>query len=301
MDKRKGTEEEGSSVANQLAACRRYIKSQVWTEGKVYQDNSISATTGALRPAFEQMLLDVPPLVVVWKQDRLERPGAKGDLDRFILAGCEGVTVDGERVSFETATSELMTRFKSITAGYETRLKSERQKLRNEADARAGKWHYSRPVFGNDRVTGAIISDEAKAIRTAAAGLVEGNTTFFQISKTWNAQGFRTPVSKGAGGKNWEPGTVRNFFTAPRLIGERVYEGVPYQMKGWEPLLDRDTFEVIQQMIDSAKTGRRGVQGNRNMPHLLTALATCGAEVDGKPCGKGLNVGYRGGKNNTRH
>lgn len=294
-DKRKGTKDEGASVANQLEVCKAFIKRQGWTEGKTYTDNSISATSGAIRPEFEQMLLDSPKLVVVWKQDRLER-GVAGtnDLDRFILAGCEGVSSDGERITYDSASGELITRLKSITSGYETRLKSERQKLRNNADAKAGKWHYSRPVFGNDWKTGKLIAKEADAIRAAAAALIsdddETKMSFFGVAKAWNAAGFRTPESKGAGGRLWEPGTVRKFFSAPRLIGKRVYNGETYDMKGWEAVLDEDTFNAIQDMIEANKTGKRGVQGSRNMPHLLTSIATC------SKCGKGLNVSYRGGK-----
>jgi site-specific DNA recombinase len=309
-DKRKGTKDEGSSVANQLEACRAFIKRQGWVEGKTYRDNSISATSGALRPEFEQMLNDAPPLVVVWKQDRLER-GVAGtdDLDRFILAGCEGVSVDGERITFDSASGELITRLKSITSGYETRLKSERQKFKNAADAKAGKWHYSRPVFGNDRKTGKLIPKEAEAIRAAAAALIsdddEKKMSFFGIAKAWNAAGLRTPESPKAGGKAWEPGTVRNFFSRPRLIGKRVYGGVTHDMQGWEPVLDEDTFNAIQDIIEDNKTGKRGVQGSRSMPHMLTGIATCGAVIredgdDVTRCGKGLNIQYRGGKGSAR-
>lgn len=292
QDKRKGTHEEGASVESQISACKDWIDRQGWTVGKIYRD-TLSATKGGIRAGFEELLTDAPSDVVYFKQDRLERDPK--DLDRFILAGCEGWGIDGTRVTVDNASAELVSGLFSLLNRFEGKQKAERQKLRNEADARAGKWHYARPVFGNDRVTGALIEDEAEAIRSAAAGLVAGTTTFYKISKAWNEAGFRTPQSKGAGGRLWEPGTVRKFFTAPRLIGERVYNGTTYQMQGWEPVLDKETFNSIQELIESAKTGKRGKQGYRHMPHLLTGIATCGM------CGQGLNVGYRGGKNSTRH
>lgn len=290
-DKRKGTDEEGTSVANQLDACRRFIKAKGWKEGTVYKDNSISATTGALRPAFERMLTDAPPVVVVWRQDRLER-GVAGtnDLDRFIMAGCEGYTADGERISFESASQEFMTRMKSLTAGYEQRLKSERQKLASLANAKAGKWAFSRPQFGNDWKTGKLIPEEADAINNAGNAIAEGKATFYTTAKDWNARGFTTPTTtNGFGGRLWEPGTVRQFFQAERLTGRRTYAGETRVMVGWEPILTVETWEQIQLLIEAKKTGRKGVQGGRYNPGLLTGIAKCAM------CGKGLNAGQRGG------
>lgn len=291
QDKRKGTKDEGASVESQIAACKDWIERKGWTVGKVYRD-TLSATKGGVRAGFEEMLKDAPKVVVYFKQDRLERDPK--DLDRFILAGCEGYAIDGTRVTVDNASAELVSGLFSLLNRFEGKQKAERQKLRNKSDAEAGKWHYSRPIFGNDRVTGKIIPAEAEAIRHAAKLIAAEESTFFQTAKEWNALGFRTPESKGAGGRLWEPGTVRNFFTSPRLIGKRVYEGKTYVMSGWEPVLDEETFDTIQELINANKTGRRGVQGSRNMPHLLTGIATCDV------CGKGLNAGYRGGKTNAR-
>lgn len=282
----------GMAVENQLAAIKEWAEANGHTLGTAYTDNDLSATSGKVRPAFERLLRDNPPAVVVWHQDRLLR--VSKDLERVLDAGMTIYSVVAGSLDLSTPQGRAVARTVTAWNTYEGEQKAARQKLRNSADAEAGKWHYARPVFGNDRVTGALIPDEAEAIRTAAADLVEDRTTFYQISKTWNAAGFRTPLSKGAGGKEWEPGTVRNFFTKPRLIGERVYKGETHTMEGWEPVLDRETFQSIQQLIEANRTGKRGVQGARNMPHLLTGIATC------EKCGKGLNVQYRGGKGSAK-
>ncbi|MFC8038618.1 recombinase family protein [Paenarthrobacter sp. NPDC057355] len=294
-DKKKGSADEGLSIAQQIKACEEFIQRQGWTQGKTYQDNDVSAKNVKFRDGFEQMLEDKPEVVIVWNQDRLER-GFHDALARFFFAGLTGYESSGMPISAETASGEFQAGIKSLVSRYEVKLKAERQKLAYKRDAEANKWHYARPVFGNDRKTGKLIPDEAEAIRKSAKALAAEETTFFKVSKDWNAQGFRTPESKGAGGRHWEPGTVRNFFTAPRLIGKRVYDGKTYDMtaNGWEPVLDEDTFNTIQDLINAAKTGRRGVQGSRNMPHLLTGIATC--EV----CGKGMNVQYRGGAGSTK-
>lgn len=162
-DKRKGTPEEGASVAAQVKACEEFISRQGWTLGEIYEDNDISATNGALRPGFERLIAVAPKKVVVWRQERLER-GADDSLTRFLVQGCTGYTVDGSVITVETAGQEFHTHLRSLLGKFEGRQKSERQKLRNLSDAQAGKWHYARPVFGNDRVTGALIPNQAHAI-----------------------------------------------------------------------------------------------------------------------------------------
>lgn len=294
-DKRKNTEEEGFTVETQIEICREFIKRQGWTVGKIYSDNDTSVYKGTVpRPAFDQMMADGPETVVYREQSRIER--GTGDLDTFIMAGCSGYGTDGSRISVDTASNELMTRLSSIVSRFEVRQKSERQKIRSYEDFKAGKWHYSRPQFGNDWITGELIPDQAKAIQDAAKEIAAGRTTFFQTAKAWNAAGFTTPTTtNGFGGRAWESGTVRNFFNSSRLIGRRDYDGESRQMVGWTPVLDVETWEQIQTQIQSKKTGKTGKQGSRRNPHLLTGIATC-AE-----CGKGLNSGQRGAAGSVRN
>ena len=280
---------DGSSVDAQIRACRAYIQQRGWTLGEIYRDDSISATTGAERPAFERMLSDAPPVVVAFKQDRLSRDLM--DTLRIKAAGITGHMCDGAKLDFSTADSEMMTMFRTAMDQAEGRKKAERQRLASRRDAEAGKWHYSQPVMGNDRASGALVEDEAQAIREAAEDLLEERVTFWGIANRWNEAGFR---SRGREGNFWEAGTVRNFFKSSRLIGVRTYQGTEHTMKGWEPVLEREVWEQVQSYIEERKTGKRGVQGSRHNPHLLTGIATCGE------CGSGLNVAYRGGKGDYR-
>ncbi|WP_218711539.1 recombinase family protein [Arthrobacter sp. BF1] len=293
-DKRKNTEEEGFTVETQIEICREFIKRQGWTVGKIYSDNDTSVYKGTVpRPAFDQMMADGPEVVVYREQSRIER--GTGDLDVFIMAGCTGYGTDGSRITVDTASNELMTRLSSIVSRFEVRQKSERQKIRSYEDFKAGKWHFSRKTFGNDWKSGELIPAEADAIREAAKEIAAGRSTFFQTAKIWNAAGFTTPTTSGGfGGRSWEPGTVRNFFLSPRLIGVRKYDEETRKMEGWTPILDEETWDQIQAQIIAAKTGKKGKQGTRRNPHLLTGIAKCGK------CGKGLNTGYRGGAENVR-
>ena len=287
------------SVDNQFASITEWAAKNGHTLGTHYSDNDISAYSGKKRPDFLRLLESGTKAVVCWHQDRLLR--VSKDLELVLDTGMTVYQVVAGTLDLSTPQGKAVARTAAAWSTYEIEQKGARQKLRSSSDAKAGKWHYARPVFGNDRVTGALIPEEAKVIRVAADALVAGETTFFQISKTWNAAGFRTPKSANAGGRNWEPGTVRNFFTAPRLIGKRVYEGVTYEMLGWEPLLTEEVWLAVQAHIEAHKTGRKGVQGARHNPHLLTGIATCGHidPVKGV-CGNGLNIQYRGGKGSAK-
>lgn len=291
QDKRQGTSEEGSSVASQVEACKRYIKMQGWTLGEIYTDNSISATSGAERPAFERMLKDAPSVVVAFKQDRLSR--SIMDTLRIKGAGITGHMCDGGRLDFSSADSEMLTVIRSAVDSAEGRKKAERQKLATLRDAKAGKYRGSIRPFGQER-SGEWVPAEAEAVREAAKLIATGKQTFFRTAELWNAAGLLTPATGKQGGKHWTSGTVRNFFTRPRLIGKQDYEGTLYELTDWKPLLDENTFEQIQTLINGKRTGKRGVSFSRSDTKLLTGIAQC------VECGRGMNSGQRGAAGSTR-
>lgn len=293
QDKRKGTDEEGLSVEQQVKACTEWIERKGWTVGTVYKDNNFSATSGAVRPQFERMLKDAPEKVVFWKQDRLER-GHNGDLDRFLLSGIDGYGVDGSRVTIESASSEFMTRIQSLMGAHEQRIKSERIRLANERIASSGKYRGSIRPFGQNR-DGSWVDGEAEAVVEAAEKIISGEWSFFKTSEVWNLRGLKTPQTGKQGGREWTSGTVRNFFTRPRLYGMQEYKGSLYELKDWKPLLTKDQFETIQLKIAAKKTGKRESTVTRHDVRLLTGIIRCA------DCDRGMNAAQRGGAGSTRN
>jgi site-specific DNA recombinase len=291
QDKRQGTSEEGASVKSQIEACKRYISAKGWTLGETYSDNSISATSGAERPEFERMLKDAPSVVVAFKQDRLSR--SLMDTLRIKGAGITGYMTDGGRLDFSSADSEMLTVIRTAVDSAEGRKKAERQKLATLRDAKAGKYRGSIRPFGQER-SGEWVPEEAQAVREAAELIATGKQSFFKTAELWNNAGLLTPATGKQGGKHWTSGTVRNFFTRPRLIGFQDYEGTLYALKDWKPLLDKDTFDHIQSLINGKRTGKRGVSTSRSDTHLLTGIAEC------IECGRGMNAGQRGAAGSAR-
>lgn len=291
-DKQKGTDEEGSNTALQVELCTKWITDRGGEVGEVYVDNSISATSGAIRPGFEKMLKDNPDHPVVYlKQSRLERDPM--DLDRFLLAGREGWGLDGTRATLESASTEIMGRFQSLMNRFDQRNKAEFQKTANLRRAKLGSYRGSIRPFGQER-TGAWVPAEAEAVRDAVPRLLSREWTFFKVAKEWNAAGLLTPQTGKQGGREWTSGTVKTFFTRPRLYGEQEYEGKLYPLKDWPALMTREDWEALQIIIQEARTGKRGVSGTRGNMRLLTAMVKCG------DCGRGMNTGYRGKKGSTR-
>lgn len=289
-DKTKGTDREGESLESQVKACTEWIERRGWTVGEVYRDNDVSATSGAVRTDFERMLLHAPPVVVYRHQDRLER--GTGDLDRFLLAGCEGYGTDGSRATLETASGELMTRLQSIMARHEGRLKAERIQAASLRYAEAGRYRGSIRPFGQER-DGTWVDAEARAILYAVPRIISGEWSFFKTAEEWNKAGLLTPATGKQGGKAWTSGTVRNFFTRPRLYGVQEYKGKLYPLADWTPLLSREEWDAIQARINTRRIGAR-VSPTRHDIHLLTGILKC-AE-----CGRGMNAGQRGGAGSTR-
>jgi site-specific DNA recombinase len=289
-------------VANQVEECKKFIAGREWTVGKIYTDNDISATTGARRPAFEQMLEDAPPVVVYYRQNRLER--GDGSIDRFIVAGCEGFGCDGSKADFSNASSELVTRLFSILGKFEGRQKAERQKLSYKAEHERGLPRLSRPVFGNNIKDGSLNEVEAEAIRTAARDFLNKDASLNEIARRWNADGLRTPFSqsekskfnggKGRGGNFWSHRRIAELFQNERLIGKRTYGGKTVELKDWTTVLDEDTFTDLQTILNERKTGTRGKKSLPSGSHLLSSILRC-AECDSV-----MVTGYAGGKNNER-
>ncbi|WP_394938799.1 recombinase family protein [Psychromicrobium sp. YIM B11713] len=291
QDKRLGTDEEGKTVEAQIAECKDFILSKGWTIGKIYAENDISATSGAPRPKFEQLLIDAPKIVVAYRGSRLSRDVM--DTLRLKTAKVTGYLTDGGLVDFSSADATMLTLIRSVIDAAEGEKKSEFQKLATLRDAKAGKYRGSIRPFGQDR-KGNWIEPEASAVIEAAKKIASGEQSFYETAKIWNAAGLITPATGKQGGREWTSGTVNMFFQRPRLIGYQDYDGTRYPLKDWIPLLDEETFNQLQNLIASKRTGKRGVSTSRADTHLLTSIVRCG------DCGRGMVVSYRGGKSNTK-
>lgn len=278
---------EGISVENQETAIRKWAKEHGHTIGTVYIDNDISATSGKIRPGFEQMLKDSPSAIVVWTQDRLLR--VSKDLERVLETGMVIHQVIAGSLDLASEQGKAVARTITAWTTFEVKQKAARQKLRNAADAKAGKpyWRPGIEPFGWN-VDGTLHPEQSKALKEVVRLIVEEGKTVAHAVKYLQGLGI-SPVrgSKAKGFKisPWRHTTLSRMLTDMRLIAVRTYvveriknaDGTTTEIKEessgtWTPLLTLEEFEDLQ----IALKHRQRTYTVRNRENLLTSIAQCG-------------------------
>jgi site-specific DNA recombinase len=162
--------------------------------------------------------------------------------------------------------------------------------------AREGLWggNGHRPfgyrLLGSGRL--AIIEAEAAVLREAAAELLSENFRPFYLqgpgrppgaeSLTTLAAGLRDAGITTPGGKQWSAKMLREALLKPSIAGLVVVherdqdrnDTVSLQPAGWEPIIDRETWEAVgAKLTDPGRLTHTG-----NVPrHLGTGIYECGA------------------------
>ena len=158
--------------------------------------------------------------------------------------------------------------------------------------AKAGVYRGSIRPFGQT-LKGDLVQPEADAVRAAAADLVAGAATFFDIAKRWNTAGLLTPQTGRQGGREWTSGTVRNFYTRPRLVGRQEMRARSTTFgigrRCWTPRRLPTSKNTDRLQADREARVSKG----RADAHLLTGIVRC-------ECGRGMNIAYRGAKGSPR-
>ena len=163
----------------------------------------------------------------------------------------------------------------AVDSEYESRKTSRRVGRDQAAAAAAGAAHGGRRAFGYR--AGAIVPDEADAIRDAARRVL-GGESIRSITADWNRRGIRTPGTvANPAGNAWHPGSVAAVLRSPRLAGLRTHRGHVVAVGRWPAILDEVTHRRLVAKLARAPRGPRGPA-----PHLLTGVLRC------EWCGAGL-------------
>ncbi|MFL0240806.1 recombinase family protein [Mycobacterium sp. SMC-17] len=286
------------AISRQREDCLKLCQQRGWQPVE-YVDNSISASSGRVRPAYRKMLADVAEgrvgAVVVWNLDRLHRRPI--ELEHFMTLADEHhlalATVSGD-VDLSTAQGRLIARLMGGVAAHETEHKKARQRraARQKAELGRPKW---RTAFGYlpetrhredddgtrqpDPVTAPLVRQAYAAVRAGAS--------LNDICRLFNDAG-----AHGLNGRPWTPSTVSLFLRSPRNAGLRSHihhcstlkcpTDHPCGMNGkteivgrgtWEPLVDEFVWRSVQSVLDAP--GRR--PGPKSVTkHLLTGMLLCG-------------------------
>jgi site-specific DNA recombinase len=257
-------------VDRQLPPCKKLCADRGWTVVEVYTDNDISAYRRKRRPDYERLLLDAEAghidTIVAWHPDRLSRDPDIDNVRLIDLAeyrGTQLATVLAGDHDLSSPTGRMMFRQLGILARYESEHRAERNRLKHEELARAGKPNGGgRPYgFKQDRVTHE--PEEVKAIQQAAQRLLDGD----QLSE----------VARDGG---WDYKTLKRVLLSPRVIGQREHRGQVYPAS-WKPILTPEEQAALRLLPAMNKTAP--TQPVRK--YVLTGLLVCGRcgqQVDGQ-------------------
>lgn len=272
-----------AAVQRQESSCRKYADAKGWDAPEIYADNSISASAGKTRPAFERLVKGMEQgtitRLVVWHLDRLTRN--MRDLTRVIEAGqahrVNIACVHGVSLDLGDPTGVAVAQILTAIASMEVKHKGNRQKAANRQRAEAGKAFWSRRPFGYDRSPdGSVftVEEEAALIRSSADQILAG-VTLSSVVRDWDEAGAVTT----AGGK-WGVTQVRRLMLNPRYAGKRIYNGEDMGEGEWEPILDVETHERLEVLLMDPR--RRTAPDDLNAKYLLSGIAKC------HKCGKPL-------------
>lgn len=268
-----------AAVQRQEVDCRAQAKLKGWDDPVLYADNSISATTGKTRPAFERLLRDIEAgtvtALVVWHMDRLTR--SMKDLTRVIESGQKHglniVGVKGGSLDLGDASGIMNAQILTAVAAAEVARKGERQRLANKTRAGKGEAFWTRRPFGYDRKDGKVftVKAEADAIRDAAAMILAGETLSAVVRK-WNAAGLTTTTKQKG---QWGVTQVRRVLLNPRYAGHRLYNGEQQEKAGqWTAILSSETSKRLEEVLTDPR--RRTAPDDLNSKYLLSGIALCG-------------------------
>jgi DNA invertase Pin-like site-specific DNA recombinase len=275
-----------TSTDRQVTDGFAWVRSQGGEVVRTYRDEGISGYSGALRPEFERLLVDlddrVIDTVVCWKLDRLARNHR--DFQR-LWDVCErrGARLVSLHEMFDSSTpaGEFTIRMLIGMAKMESDNISVRVKRALEAFRQAGRMHTggARP-FGH-HWDGSQVPDEAKVIRWTAEQFIAGRS----LNAVTNELAAGGVV--GTKGKPMGRREVKRMVTSPRLAGLVEHQGEIVGEGTWEPIVDRPTWEQVRAiLLDPARASQVGRPPKYLLPGFLRCgMEGCGAKLVSRPLG----------------
>jgi len=244
-------------VKRQEEDSRALAERRGWTIVRTYSDNDVSASSGRIRPGWQQLLADIESgeiqAVVAYSSSRLYR--RLRDLLPFLeLAKARKLkvaTVASGDVDVSTADGRMMAHILASVDQAEAERVGERQ-LRKRKELKAnGLWPGGRIPFGFRPIDGKLVvhTSEAELMREAASAVLNGQS-LNSVARDWNAQGVTT-----TGGKPWRAYHVR-------LVLHRDNPGI---------LTTADSRRLRKLLDDPKRT-----TSPRGGKYLLTGLLVCG-------------------------
>ena len=286
--------EEGFSIAAQREVCVRRIRDEGWELADEYVDKGESART-ADRPRLRAMLARIGEesdveAVVVHKIDRLARNMEDHIAIRALLRRRGVALVSVTENLDDTASGRLVEGIHALMAEfYSANLAAEVRKGMGQK-AKLGGYPHKAPIgylnvrepIGGRQVAHIVLDPErAPLVRAAFELYATGKWTVERLAEEMAHRGL---CNRGRDGHY--PAKAVTVSGLARLLAHRAYvgvvewDGVEYEGQH-EPLVERDTFEKVQELL--ATRAMRGTRERRHH-HYPKGGLVCGV------CGRRLSI-----------
>jgi site-specific DNA recombinase len=273
-----------TSTETQRTAIEDYCRLRGYELVKVIEERGRSAYKGSPKlvgpnQALQMVQAGAADAVVCWRIDRVARR-TKDLLDFLTELERAGGSFASTQELFDTSTpsGKAIVTIIAALAEMESAVKAERTQAWHDHRRLNGATPTGRNPFGYRRVRNglAIIPDQAELIRNGAMATLKG-ASLYEVASYFNAmQDERTFTRKG----------IRRILMNPTTAGLREGdEGRFLPSDSWEPILDRATWDALQEWFADP---RRHVTTGPKRRWLLTGIMECGE------CGTGMSITSNG-------
>jgi DNA invertase Pin-like site-specific DNA recombinase len=265
-----GLDQEFNSLDAQREACEAYIKSQAsqgWNALPQEYDDPAYSGGNLERPALKRLLRDIEAgridVIVVYKIDRLTRSLA--DFAKLVEAfDAKSISFVAVTQQFNTTTSmgRLTLNVLLSFAQFERELASERVRDKVAASRKKGKWTGGTVPLGYDAKDKKLVINktEAETVRTIFRLYIElksfGKLVAELERRKIVTKRRDTKVAKYNGGIPFTYGPLAYFLKNRIYVGE-MHHGGKWFKGEHQAVLDRPTFERVQNLLKSNRITRR--------------------------------------------
>jgi DNA invertase Pin-like site-specific DNA recombinase len=278
-----GLEQEFNSLDAQRDCCVNFIRQQGWTLVDQKYDDGGFTGANIERPAFQRMLADIEAgkidVVVVYKVDRLSRSllDFAKVMERLNDAGASFVSVT-QNFSTADAMGRLTLNMLMSFAEFEREMICERTRDKIAGARRKGKWTGGPPPLGYTVVEKRLVVEELEAVVVREVfDLYVQQHSALAVARLLNEHGRSTKRHRTADGNvreghKWTKHCVLRVLKNPVYAGLMASGGELYKAEH-TPLIERATFERVQDLLDGAARATKAP--GRNPEYILRGVLRC--------------------------
>lgn len=280
------------SIEQQYAACEAYAAREGLTVIEHYPDRAISGKTDK-RPAFQRMMRDAMSgafdYVIAWKSNRIGRNMLQAMMNEQKLAEMGIRCLYVEESFDDTAAGRFALRNMMNVNQFYIENMAEDVKRGMMDNAQKCMVNNKPPLGYRKGKDGRfeIYEPEAEIVREIYSRILHG-WTIIDIQTDLNRRGIKTGT-----GKEWKKQSFGRLLSNDKYIGVYRFADVVIE-DGVPPIIDKETFEKVQQILQSKKKPR-GKQ-RMNDEYLLSGKLFCGK--CGSPMSAQTGTGKSGKKFN---